>query len=202
MAAESHRFNPEDMAEGAMRRTGFGVAWLRQSTSPQNARHWTRRHTRIPTIYSQLLSSHDTSDLSDNWESRDDTEASVHWKRPDVTGRKLWTFEDFLHWCVMFNKIFHGSKCVWKPHIAVKWRLHVPVSVHVPVRSYRVPFVASVTVGTQNTQQLLIFSSLQLQEGVVSNLGNYYCPMVALVKGMIHSTKGPWTLIHGQLTDP
>ena len=34
------------------------------------------RHT-LPAIYSQLLSSRDTSDLSDNRESCDDTEVSV-----------------------------------------------------------------------------------------------------------------------------
>ena len=63
------------------------------------------RHT-LPAIYSQLLSSRDTSDFSDNWESCDDTEASVHWRRPDVTHQKLRTFEDIaLVWT--FNKFYH-----------------------------------------------------------------------------------------------
>ncbi len=61
-------------------------------------------HT-VPAIYSQLLSSRDTSDLSNNRESCDDMQASVRWRRPDVTGRKLQTFEDFaLVWT--FNKFY------------------------------------------------------------------------------------------------
>ncbi len=41
------------------------------------------------------MSSRDTSYLSNNRKSRDDTEVSVRWKRPDVTGRKLRSFEGF-----------------------------------------------------------------------------------------------------------
>ncbi len=61
------------------------------------------RHT-LPTIYSQLVSWRDISDLSDNQESRDDTEASVRWRRPDIMGRKLQTIEDF-SLVLTFNKI-------------------------------------------------------------------------------------------------
>ncbi len=81
------------------------------------------RHT-LPAIYSQLLSTRDTSDLYDNRESRDDTEASVRWRRPDitmVTGRKLRTFKDFaLVWT--FNKFCHKKiilemvGCLWVKH--------------------------------------------------------------------------------------
>ncbi len=54
-----------------------GVAWLRQATSRRIAHHWTGIEAGIPSaIYSQLLLLCDTSDLSDNQESRDDTEAS------------------------------------------------------------------------------------------------------------------------------
>ena len=57
-----------------------------------------------------------SSDLSDNRESRDDTEASVCWRRPDVTGQKLRTFEDFaLVWT--FNKFYHEINTVYSsPH--------------------------------------------------------------------------------------
>ncbi len=43
--------------------------------------------------------------LSDNRESRDDTESSVRWRRPNITGWKLRTFKDFaLVWT--FNKFY------------------------------------------------------------------------------------------------
>ncbi len=59
----------------------------------------------------QLLSSHDTSDLSDNRESHDATEASVRLRRPNVTGRKLQAFEHFT--LVWTCSKFHLDILVW-----------------------------------------------------------------------------------------
>ncbi len=92
---EPYRFKREDVAVRCHKRDWFprGVAWLRQciATDRPSLNRDRGRYT-LPAIYSQLLSSRDTSDLSDNWESRNDTEASVRWRRPDVIGRKLRTF--------------------------------------------------------------------------------------------------------------
>ncbi len=70
--------------------------------------------------------SRDDDDNDDNRESRDDMEASVRWRRPDVMGRKLRSFEDFkLVWtCNKFyqvlnmvqrdliGRVIKGCKCI------------------------------------------------------------------------------------------
>ncbi len=108
MTEESHRFNREDVAarchEGDWFRHGVAEAICIATDRPSLNRD-RGRHT-LPAIYSQLLSSRDISDLSVSRESCDDMEASVHLRRPNVTGRKIRTFEDFvLVW--MFNKFYH-----------------------------------------------------------------------------------------------
>ena len=62
-------------------------------------------HT-LPAIYSHLLSSRDTSDLSNNLETCADTEASVLWRRPEVKGRKLWISKNS-RWCERLMKFYH-----------------------------------------------------------------------------------------------
>ncbi len=65
-----------------MKEIGFGVAWrgvaesICIATDRPSLNRDRGQHT-LPATYSQLLSSRDTSELSDNRESRYDTEASV-----------------------------------------------------------------------------------------------------------------------------
>ena len=85
MTAESHRLNLEHVEDVAVRsHETMETDWFRRgvakaiciATDRPTLNQDRGRHT-LPTIYSQLVSSRDTSDLSDNQESRDDTEASV-----------------------------------------------------------------------------------------------------------------------------
>ena len=79
MTEQSHRFNREDVAVRCHERDWFrhGVAEAICIATDRPSLNRDRGQHTLPAIYSQLLSSRDTSDFSDNRQSRDDMEASV-----------------------------------------------------------------------------------------------------------------------------
>ncbi len=88
---------------GAMKKTEFGVAWLRQSVSLWTAHHWTGIKAGIPSALS--------------------TASCCRWRRPDVTGRKPRTFEDFaLVWTFIY-KFYHIIKCIC---FQCRWKIKKP----------------------------------------------------------------------------